>query len=138
MCVFCSTCVAGLPYDKSRAGMGSPESREVSPGKGSVLLALRYYGRELARLRRLTVPAMLLPALGNIGINYIAPLVVAKLVGRIAGDDGISVRSALPYVLGFAGILLLAEVLRRVGLHCLNRVAARGVEHLYVIGMDEL
>ncbi|WP_079054041.1 ABC transporter ATP-binding protein [Streptomyces graminilatus] len=118
--------------------MESPESREFSPSKGSVLLALRYYGRELARLRWLTLPAMLLPALGNIGINYIAPLVVAKLVGRIAGDDKVTVGSALPYVLGFAGVLLLAEVLWRGGLHCLNRVDARGIEQLYVIGMDEL
>ncbi|MER5900572.1 ABC transporter ATP-binding protein [Streptomyces mirabilis] len=118
--------------------MGSPESRECSPSKGSVLLALRYYGRELARLRRLTAPAMLLPALGNIGINYIAPLIVAKLVGRIAGDAGISVGSTLPYVLGFAGVLLLAEMLWRLGLHCLNRLDALGIEQLYVIGMDEL
>ncbi|MER5666492.1 ABC transporter ATP-binding protein [Streptomyces mirabilis] len=118
--------------------MGSPESREGSPGKGSVLLALRYYGRELARLRRLTAPAMLLPALGNIGINYIAPLIVAKLVGRIAGDAGISIGSTLPYVLGFAGVLLLAEMLWRLGLHCLNRLDALGIEQLYVIGMDEL
>ena len=49
--------------------MGSPDSREVAPRRGSVLLALRYYGRELARLRRLTVPGTLLPALGNIGLN---------------------------------------------------------------------
>jgi ATP-binding cassette subfamily B protein len=118
--------------------MGSHESREVLPGKGSVFLALRYYGRELARLRWLTAPAMLLPALGNIGINYIAPLVVAKLVGRIAGDAGITIGSTLPYVLGFAGVLLLAEVLWRIGLHFLNRLAALGVEHLYVIGLDEL
>ncbi|MEV5988042.1 ABC transporter ATP-binding protein [Streptomyces sp. NPDC052051] len=118
--------------------MGSPESREVPPGRGSVLLALRYYGRELSRLRRWTAPAMLLPALGNIGINYIAPLVVAKLVGRIAGDTGTTVSSTLPYVLGFAGVLLLAEALWRIGLHCLNRLDALGVEHLYVVGMDEL
>ncbi|MFD7479349.1 ABC transporter ATP-binding protein [Streptomyces sp. NPDC059837] len=118
--------------------MGTPESREGTPGKGSVLLALRYYGRELARLRRLTAPAMLLPALGNIGINYIAPLIVAKLVGRIAGDVGISIGSTLPYVLGFAGVLLLAEILWRLGLHCLNRLDALGIEQLYVIGMDEL
>ncbi|MDX3761018.1 ABC transporter ATP-binding protein [Streptomyces mirabilis] len=118
--------------------MGSPESREGPPSKGSVLLALRYYGRELARLRRLTAPAMLLPALGNIGINYIAPLIVAKLVGRIAGDAGISIGSTLPYVLGFAGVLLLAEMLWRLGLHCLNRLDALGIEQLYVIGMDEL
>ncbi|MET7698549.1 MULTISPECIES: ABC transporter ATP-binding protein [unclassified Streptomyces] len=118
--------------------MGSPEAREASPGRGSVLLALRYYGRELARLRRLTVPAMLLPALGNIGLNYIAPLVVAKLVGRIAGDSGVGIASTLPYVLGFGGVLLLAEAVWRIGLHFLNRLDAHGIEHLYVIGMDEL
>ncbi|KOX30450.1 ABC transporter ATP-binding protein [Streptomyces sp. NRRL F-6491] len=83
---------------------------------------------------------MLLPALGNIGIFYVAPLVVAKLVGRVAGDgDGAGDLGAhLPYVLGFAGVLLLGEALWRVGLHCLNRLDARGIEHLYVVGMDEL
>ncbi|MFC4034391.1 ABC transporter ATP-binding protein [Streptomyces polygonati] len=118
--------------------MGSPERGGRPPGRGSVFLALRYYGRELTRLRRLTVPAMLLPALGNIGIGYIAPLVVAKLVGRIAGDAGIAVGPALPYVIGFAAVLLLAETFWRLGLHCLNRLDALGIEHLYVIGMDEL
>ncbi|MFG2025281.1 ABC transporter ATP-binding protein [Streptomyces sp. NPDC048825] len=118
--------------------MESPASREVPPGKGPVLLALRHYGRELARLRRLTVPGMLLPALGNIGLYYIAPLVVAKLVGRIADDAGSTVGSALPYVLGFAGVMLLAEALWRIGLHCLNRLDALGIEHLYIVGMDEL
>lgn len=86
----------------------------------------------------MTVPAMLLPALGNTGLNYIAPLVVAKLVGRIADDSGIGIGSTLPYVLWFAGVMLLAEGVWRIGLHCLNRLAALGVEHLYVIGMDEL
>jgi ATP-binding cassette subfamily B protein len=92
----------------------------------------------LARFRRLTAPAMLLMALGNIGINYVAPLIVAKLVGDIAGDKDVTVGSTLPYVLGFAGVLLLAEALWRVALHCLFRLEALGIEHLYVIGMDEL
>ncbi|MFI5674204.1 ABC transporter ATP-binding protein [Streptomyces cellulosae] len=118
--------------------MGSPEPRRVTPSRGSVLLALRYYLRELSRLRRLTVPAMVMSALGNIGINYLAPLVVAKLVARIAGDTGVTVGSTLPYVLGFAGVLLLSEALWRGSLHCMNRLDARGIEHLYVIGMDEL
>ena len=39
-----------------------------------MLLALRYYGRQMARLWRFTVPAMLLPALGNTCIYYVAPL----------------------------------------------------------------
>ncbi|GGW69967.1 ABC transporter ATP-binding protein [Streptomyces caelestis] len=118
--------------------METPDSRRVQPGKRSVLLALRYYGRELARLRRLTAPAMLLMALGNIGLHYIAPLIVAKLVGDIADDRDVTVDSTLPYVLGFAGVLLLAEALWRVAMHCLNRLDALGIEHLYVIGMDEL
>jgi ATP-binding cassette subfamily B protein len=121
--------------------MESPEKRE-GPQKGPVLLALRHYGRELARLRRFTVPALLLPALGNIGLYYVAPLIVAKLIGQVAGDtqaDGQGTfDSALPYVLGFAGVLLLAEALWRLGLHCLNRLDAHGIEHLYVVGMDEL
>ncbi|GGJ55264.1 ABC transporter ATP-binding protein [Streptomyces brasiliensis] len=118
--------------------MGFSESRGAAPGKGPVLLALRYYGRELSRLRRLTVPAMLLPALGNIGIAYVAPLVVAKLVGHIADGTGLTTGSTLPYVLAFAGALLLAETLWRLGLHCMNRLDALGIEQLYVIGMDEL
>ncbi|MHC6626541.1 ABC transporter ATP-binding protein [Streptomyces globosus] len=110
--------------------------RGAPPGRGPVALALRYYG-ELVRLRRFALPAMLMPALGNIGVNYLAPLVVAKLVGRIA-DGGAGLAATLPYVLGFAGVLLLAEALWRLGVHCLNRLDALGIERLYVIGVDEL
>lgn len=81
---------------------------------------------------------MLLSALGNIGINYVAPLIVAKLVGDIAGNEDVTAGSTLPYVLAFAGVLLTAEALWRVALHCLNRLDALGIEHLYVVGMDEL
>ncbi|MFL6001092.1 MAG: hypothetical protein ACJ736_43580 [Streptomyces sp.] len=45
----------------------TPELEKITPRRGAVLLALRYHGRELARLRRLTVPAMLLFAPGGIG-----------------------------------------------------------------------
>ncbi|MEU9063760.1 ABC transporter ATP-binding protein [Streptomyces sp. NPDC048430] len=118
--------------------MESQQSHGTGPHRGPVRLALRNYLRELSRQRGLSVPALALPALGNIGITYVAPLVVAKLVGRIAEDGAIGIREALPYVGVFAGVLLLAETMWRVGLHCLNRVDARGIEHLYVTGMDEL
>jgi ATP-binding cassette subfamily B protein len=81
---------------------------------------------------------MLLSALGNIGINYVAPLIVAKLVGDIAGNKDVTAGAMLPYVLAFAGVLLVAEALWRVALHCLTRLEALGIEHLYVVGMDEL
>ncbi|MFD8042058.1 ABC transporter ATP-binding protein [Streptomyces sp. WAC 05379] len=118
--------------------MGTPETRRVLPGKRSVLLALRHYGRELTRLKWLAMPTMALSAVGNIGINYVAPLIVAKLVGEIAGDGDITVASTVPYVAGFVGVLLFSEALWRVALHCLNRLDALGIEHLYVVGMDEL
>ena len=103
-----------------------------------MVLALRYYGRQLTRLRRLTVPAMLFPALGNTCIYYIAPLIVAKLVGRLVGHGSLGIGAAMAYLIGFAGVLLFAEILWRIGIHCLNRLDGRGIENLYVIGMDEL
>jgi ATP-binding cassette subfamily B protein len=44
----------------------------------------------------------------------------------------------MPYVISFAGVLLFAEILWRIGIHCLNRLDGLGMENLYVIGMDEL
>jgi ATP-binding cassette, subfamily B, bacterial len=119
--------------------MAAPEHGHGSPTrKRAVLLALRYYGGQVARLRRFTAPAMLLPALGNTGIFYIAPLIIAQLAGRFAGRGPAGISVAMPYVLGFAGVLLFSEVLWRIGIHCLNRLDGRGIENLYVIGMDEL
>jgi ATP-binding cassette subfamily B protein len=119
--------------------MTTPEDFRGSPArKRAVLLALRYYCRQLAGLWRFTVPGMLLPALGNTCIYYIAPLIVAELVGRLASHRLIGIGAAMPYVLGFAGVLLFAEGVWRIGIHCLNRVDGHGIENLYVIGMDEL
>ena len=117
----------------------APEHSRGSPArKRSVLLALRYYGRQMARLRRFTVPGMLLPALGNTCSFYIAPLIVAQLAGRFAGHGPVGIRAAMPYVLGVVGVLLFAEILWRIGIHCLNRLECHGIENLYVLGMDEL
>ncbi|MEU3661375.1 ABC transporter ATP-binding protein [Streptomyces sp. NPDC032940] len=118
--------------------MGTTDTPAPTPGRSAVVLALRRYGRELLRLRRSALPALLLPAVGNIGIRYVAPLLIAKLAGQAAGDGGLTLAPALPYVLGFGVTLLLAEAVWRVGQHCLNRVDALGMEHLYVEGMDEL
>ncbi|WP_285752543.1 ABC transporter ATP-binding protein [Lentzea sp. NBRC 105346] len=106
--------------------------------KRSLLLALRYYGRELKRQRIVAVPALLMPALGNTCLNYLAPLVVASLVGHLANGGDTGFDTVLPYVLGFAGLMLLAEILWRIGIHCLNRTDGRGIEQLAITGMDEL
>ncbi|HEV2634709.1 MAG TPA: ABC transporter ATP-binding protein [Actinocrinis sp.] len=114
------------------------EETEERPDKGSVMLAVGYYRRELTRLWRITIPAMLGPALGNIGILYVAPLLVAGLVTRISANAHLALGAALPYVLGFTGVMMFSEVLWRIGMHFLNRLDALGIEHLYVVGLDEL
>jgi ATP-binding cassette, subfamily B, bacterial len=63
---------------------------------------------------------------------------LAQLAGRLAGGADSGVSTVLPYVLGFAALMLLAEVLWRVGVHCMNRTDGRGIENLYVVGMNEL
>ncbi|WP_255531795.1 ABC transporter ATP-binding protein [Planomonospora sp. ID82291] len=101
-------------------------------------MALRHYCGELRRQWRVAVPALTLPAMGNICLYYLAPLAVAGLVGHLSGGGDGSVGALLPYVLGFGALLLAGEVLWRVGLHFLNRTDARGIERLGVVGMDAL
>ncbi|NUU21837.1 MAG: ABC transporter ATP-binding protein, partial [Streptomycetaceae bacterium] len=115
----------------SESGESHPDS---STRKSAVLLALRHYGRELFRTKKMAIPALLLPALGNVCLNYIAPLLVAALVGQLADGD----TSVLAYVLGFAAVSLLAEVLWRIGIHCINRTESRSIANLYEFGMKEL
>ena len=103
-----------------------------------MVLALRFYGLQLGRLWRFSVPGMLLPAMGNTCISYIAPLIVAQLVARLVGHGSFGLGAAVSYLIAFAGVLLFAEFLWRIGIHCLNRVDGLGIENLYVIGMDEL
>ncbi|MEV0232505.1 ABC transporter ATP-binding protein [Nonomuraea sp. NPDC050786] len=119
-------------------GSGEGSADRPSARKSAVLLALRYYCGELKRQWRVAVPAVTLPAAGNICLFYLAPLAVAGLVGHLSGGGDGTVAALLPYVLGFGSMLLAGETLWRVGLHFLNRTDARGIERLGVVGMDEL
>src|ERR1700756_3889732 len=112
--------------------MTTPAHSRGSPApKGAGLLALRYYGRQMAGLWRFTVPAMLLPALGNTCIYYVAPLIVAQLVGRFADHALAGIGAAMPYVLGFAGVLLFAEIVWRIGLYGVIRLEGHGIQKPY-------
>jgi ATP-binding cassette subfamily B protein len=102
------------------------------------LLALRHYRGVLCRQWRVSLPAMAFPALGNVCLFYLTPLVVAALVGNLSGGGESGPAALLPYVLGLAGLMAAGEALWRVGLHYLNRTSARGIEWLGVVGMDSL
>ncbi|MBO2447182.1 ABC transporter ATP-binding protein [Actinomadura barringtoniae] len=92
----------------------------------------------LRRLWRISVLATTLPALGNTCIYYLSPLVVAALVGHLAGGGESDFGALLPYVAAFGGLMLAGETLWRLGIHFLNRTDARGIELLGNLGMDEL
>ncbi|HEX6341940.1 MAG TPA: ABC transporter ATP-binding protein, partial [Umezawaea sp.] len=115
-----------------------------APGAGepvrenAVLLALRLYGRELRRHGFLSAGALVSPALGVTCQLYLAPLAVGALVGHLAGGGDTRLGAVLPYVLAFGGLMLLSEVLWRIGFHCLNRVDGRGIENLSAFAVDEL
>ncbi|WP_242614230.1 ABC transporter ATP-binding protein [Actinomadura roseirufa] len=81
---------------------------------------------------------MTLPALGNTCLGYLSPLVVAALVGHLAHGGHDDLASLLPYILCFAGLMVVGEALWRLGFHFLNRTDSAGTEWLGTVGMDEL
>jgi ATP-binding cassette subfamily B protein len=119
--------------------MVAPGSEKpVYTRKKAMLLALRLYGKELRRHRFLALGGLMLPAVANTFLYYVAPLAVGALAGRLVegGDTGLA--TVLPYVLTFGGVMLFGELLWRIGMHCINRTDGRGIENLSVFGMDAL
>jgi ATP-binding cassette, subfamily B, bacterial len=112
----------------------------VVPGRrrAALKLALRLYLQELRSHPLLATGALLLPALGNIGLGYLPPLVVAALIGELAAGVPLTVSLVTPHLFAFAGALLTGETLWRLGIHCLNRTDAYGIERLSIGGMDAL
>jgi ATP-binding cassette subfamily B protein len=126
---------AETPQATGRTAPATPTPKHRT---AAVRLALRLYFREMGRNKLLSAAAVALPALGNIGVGFLPPLAVGVLVGRIAAGEPLSVALATPYVVGFVASMLVGEALWRLGIHCLNRADANGIERLYISGMDEL
>src|SRR5690349_17388512 len=61
-------------------------------------LVLRRYGRQVMRRPWLSVPALVLPGIGDVLIFYAPPLVVAQLLGTVARGDALTIGTFAPYV----------------------------------------
>jgi ATP-binding cassette subfamily B protein len=101
-------------------------------------LVLRRYAVQIRRLPWIAVPALLLPALGDVLTVYAPPLVVAKLLGAFAREERLSASELVPYVLAFAGLWLTGQVVWRIAMALMIRAEIRGMQALYVEAMDEL
>ena len=110
------------------------------PGRlsAALRLVLRRYGRQIRQRPWLSIPALLLPGLGDVLIFYAPPLVVARLLGTFARDEPLSASELVPYVLVFTGLWLAGEVIWRVAEALIARAEIRGIEALYIEAMDDL
>src|SRR3954470_23416529 len=101
-------------------------------------LVLTRYGAQIRRRPWLPAAALLLPAVGDMLNVYAPPLVVARILGAFARDPTVSVRSLIPYVLTFAGLWVLGQIMWRLATAAIIRIEVRGIEALYIEAMDDL
>jgi ATP-binding cassette subfamily B protein len=101
-------------------------------------LVLRRYGAQLRRQPAIAIGALLLPAVGDVLTLYAPPLVVAKLLGGFARHERFAVADLTPYVLTFAALWLIGQVIWRIAVALIARVEIRGMQALYIEAMDEL
>src|SRR5215510_4708774 len=104
----------------------------------SLRLVLRRYATQIRRRPWIAIPALLLPAVGDVLTVYAPPLVVARLLGAFARGSHLTPSEMAPYVLTFAGLWLAGQVTWRIAIALMIRAEVRGMEGLYVEAMDEL
>jgi ATP-binding cassette subfamily B protein len=116
------------------------EPEEGDRRSRAMRLAVRVYLGQLGRDKRIAVPALLLPALGNVLTIYLPPLIVANILRAYAGagGDAIEIGDLVPFLAQFAAAWLGGEICWRFGIHFLCRVDVRGIARLYTEGMDAL
>lgn len=113
-----------------------PEQQRARPE--AVRILSRHYAAQLRTDLRYAIPAMLLPAIGDILVVYTPPLVVARILALIARGEHVSPGRLAPYVVAFGLIWLAGEALWRAGGHYLNALVARGMQRLYTDAMRYL
>jgi ATP-binding cassette subfamily B protein len=104
----------------------------------AIKLAIKYYRRQIVKDWRITVPAMVLPGIGNILVFLVPPLIVARILTAFSHGIHPSFSTLVPYILSFAGIWLLGEALWRVAMLLLTAAEVKGMTSLYAQAMELL
>src|SRR5262245_16244822 len=114
------------------------ENRDSRRFSAALRLVVRRYARQVRHRPLVSIPALILPGIGDVLVFYAPPLVVAQLLGAFARDERLSTRELAPFVLTFAGLWLAGEALWRIAAPFIARAEIRSMEALYVEAMDEL
>lgn len=91
---------------------------------------LKDYWQQYKKNKWWTFAAFIVPAIGNIFVFLVPPLIVAKLVNLYIADKSILFSTAGGYIALFAALWLFGEILWRVGLHYLFKLEAEGANAL--------
>ncbi|MBK9316928.1 MAG: ABC transporter ATP-binding protein [Acidobacteria bacterium] len=114
------------------------ENRDPRRLTAALRLVVRRYAFQIRRRPAVSIPALVLPGLGNIFVFYVPPLIIARVLGEFAAGARPSLREFVPHVLALGGVWLAGEAIWRVASFLLARAEIRGLEELYVEAMDEL
>ncbi len=114
------------------------DNRDPKRLTAALWLVVRRYCSQVRRRLGLSIPALVLPGLGEILGFYVPPLIIARVLGEFASGARPSLRELMPYVLAFAGVWLAGEVIWRVAGFLMARAEIRGMEELYIEAMNEL
>ncbi len=114
------------------------DNRDPQRLTAALWLVVRRYCSQVRRRLGLSIPALVLPGLGEILGFYAPPLIIARVLGEFASGARPSLRELMPYVLAFAGVWLAGEVIWRVAGFLMARAEIRGMQELYIEAMNEL
>jgi ATP-binding cassette, subfamily B, bacterial len=114
------------------------EKRKPQRFTAALKLVLQRYAAQVRRRPGLTIPALLLPAIGDVLAFYVPPLIIARLLSTFATAERLSARDLVPYVLVFTVVWLAGETFWRIAAPFIARAEIRGIESLHVEAMDEL
>ena len=82
--------------------------------------------------------SFLFPAIGNILVFFVPPLIVAKIIDIFAARGSVSVAELWWYIPLFGGMWLLGEACWRVGIYFLTRLEEQGINTLYRTSFAQL
>jgi ATP-binding cassette subfamily B protein len=118
--------------------MMEEKTRDPLRFSAALRLVIRRYAAQVRRRPLVALPALILPGIGDVLVFYTPPLVVARLLGAFARNESLSARELVPYVLAFAGLWAMGELMWRIAAPFIARAEIRSMEALYVEAMDEL
>lgn len=99
---------------------------------------LREYVRETKREWKWAIGALLLPAIGNIFVFYVPPLIFSRALNAFANQQTFSLNDVLVFVGLVGGVWAFGELIWRVALHCLQKLESKVMERLYISAMHRL